>query len=86
MDTFEAVKNNVYAMLGDLAQDFNGHQMDLLFTKFEDAHSWSGPDASKVLDLVGKLAQADAKVLALSLASVCCCVADLCVQKPVGKI
>ena len=61
VDTFEAVKNNVYNMLGDLAQNFDGKQMDLLFTKFEGAHTWAVADTLKVMDLVAKLALADDK-------------------------
>ena len=62
VDTFEAVKHNVYNMLGDLAQDFDSHQMDLLFTKFEGAQDWSVGDTLKVMELVAKLALADDKV------------------------
>ena len=65
VDTFEAVKNNVYAMLGDLAQDFNGNQMDLLFNKFEACSSLSSrqTDTMKVMNLVQQLAVSDSKVL-----------------------
>ncbi|KAK9798582.1 hypothetical protein WJX73_003480 [Symbiochloris irregularis] len=62
VDTFEAVKNNVYAMLGDLAQDFNGNQMDLLFNKFEACSNLSRQtDVVKVMNLVCQLAVSDSK-------------------------
>ena len=35
VDTFETVKNNVYNMLGELAQDFTDTQLNVLFRKFE---------------------------------------------------
>ena len=44
VDTFEAVKNNVYSVLGDLAKDLNGPELDLLFSKFEACTGWPAPD------------------------------------------
>lgn len=68
VDTFEAVKNNVYTMLGDLAQDFNGNQMDLLFNKFEACSSLSRQtDTVKVMNLIRQLAVSDSKVRAASV-------------------
>lgn len=57
------MKNNVYAMLGDLAQDFNGNQMDLLFNKFQAcSHLSRQTDVVKVMNLVCQLAISDNKV------------------------
>lgn len=60
MDTFETVKNNVYDMLGALAQDFNAQQLDALFSKFEGCSG--GQDATKIMDLMRRLAKSDTKV------------------------
>lgn len=62
MDTFETVKNNVFDMLGDLAQDFNNEQLDVLFSKFEDCNVRPVPDAMKIMDLMRRLAKCDTKV------------------------
>ena len=62
MDTFEAVKNNVYGVLGDLAKDLPGPELDLLFSKFEACAGWPAPDALKAMDLLKQLAKSDAKV------------------------
>ena len=55
------MKNNVYDMLGDLAQDFNNQQLDALFSKFEACTG--RPDAMKIMDLMQRLAKSDTKVL-----------------------
>lgn len=62
MDTFEAVKNNVYSVLGDLARDLAAPELDLLFSKFEACTGWPAPDALKAMDLLKQLAKSDAKV------------------------
>lgn len=62
VDTFETVKNNVFDMLGDLAQDFNNEQLDVLFSKFEDCNVRPVPDAMKIMDLMRRLAKCDTKV------------------------
>ena len=62
VDTFETVKNNVYNMLGELAQDFNAEQLDVLFKKFEACAGWPVPDAMKIMDLMRRLAKSDTKV------------------------
>ena len=61
MDTFEAVKNNIFDMLGDLAQDFNDEQLDLLFSKFEVNKGRPVPDSIKIMDLMRRLAKSDTK-------------------------
>ena len=63
VDTFETVKNNVFDMLGDLAQDFNNEQLDVLFSKFEDCNGRPIPDAMKIMDLMRRLAKSDTKVM-----------------------
>lgn len=65
VDTFEAVKNNVYDMLGDLAQDLNNQQLDALFNKFEGCTGRQ--DAMKIMDLMRRLAKSDTKVRILCL-------------------
>lgn len=79
VDTFEAVKNNVYAMLGELAQDFDGNQMDLLFNKFEACSSLASrqTDTMKVMNLVQQLAVSDSKVGPAELAT---CILHACAQ------
>ena len=62
VDTFEAVKNNVYSVLGDLAKDLAGPELDLLFSKFEACVGWPAPDALKAMDLLKQLAKSDATV------------------------
>ena len=62
VDTFEAVKNNVYSVLGDLAKDLNGPELDLLFSKFEACTGWPAPDTLKAMDLLKQLAHSDDKV------------------------
>jgi hypothetical protein len=62
VDTFEAVKNNVYSVLGDLAKDLHGPELDLLFSKFEACTGWPAPDTLKAMDLLKQLAQSDDKV------------------------
>ena len=62
VDTFEAVKNNVYSVLGDLAKDLAGPELDLLFSKFEACIGWPAPDALKAMDLLKQLAKSDAMV------------------------
>ena len=64
VDTFEAVKNNVYSVLGDLAKDLAGPELDLLFSKFEACIGWPAPDALKAMDLLKQLAKSDATVRA----------------------
>ena len=64
VDTFEAVKNNVYGVLGDLAKDLPGPELDLLFSKFEACAGWPAPDALKAMDLLKQLAKSDATVSA----------------------
>lgn len=49
-------------MLGDLAQDFNNEQLDVLFSKFEDCNVRPIPDAMKIMDLMRRLAKSDTKV------------------------
>ena len=61
VDTFEAVKNNIFDMLGDLAQDFNDEQLDLLFSKFEVNKGRPVPDSIKIMDLMRRLAKSDTK-------------------------
>ena len=56
------MKNNVYDMLGDLAQDFNNEQLDTLFSKFEACTGRPVPDAMKIMDLMRRLAKSDTKV------------------------
>ena len=56
------MKNNVYDMLGDLAQDFNNEQLDTLFSKFEACTGKPLPDAMKIMDLMRRLAKSDTKV------------------------
>ena len=65
VDTFEAVKNNVYSVLGDLAKDLHGPELDLLFSKFEACTGWPAPDTLKAMDLLKQLAQSDDKVRSL---------------------
>lgn len=67
MDQFETVKDNVYAMLGDLAQDFTTEQLDMLFKKFEDSAVLLLADALKVVHLTRCLAKSDTKVNLASL-------------------
>ena len=62
VDTFETVKDNVYDLLGDLAQDFNNEQLDILFSKFEDCSVRPVSNAMKVMDLMRRLAKHDTKV------------------------
>jgi len=62
VDTFEAVKNNIFDMLGDLAQDFNNEQLDLLFSKFKVNKGRPVPDSMKIMDLMRRLAKSDTKV------------------------
>lgn len=62
VDTFEAVKTNVYSVLGDLAKDLDGPELDLLFSKFEACTGWPAPDTLKAMDLLKQLAKSDAKV------------------------
>lgn len=62
MDTFEVVKNNVYAMLGDLAMDFTDAQLDSLFHKFQGCTDWPLADTMKILALMRRLAAADNEV------------------------
>ena len=59
VDTFEAVKNNVYSVLGDLAKDLHGPELDLLFSKFEACTGWPAPDTLKAMDLLKRLAHSD---------------------------
>ncbi|EIE24996.1 hypothetical protein COCSUDRAFT_46553 [Coccomyxa subellipsoidea C-169] len=61
VDTFEAVKTNVYSVLGDLAKDLHGPELDLLFSKFEACTGWPAPDTLKAMDLLKQLAKSDAK-------------------------
>lgn len=69
MDTFEAVKNNVYSVLGDLAKDLHGPELDLLFSKFEACTSWPAPDTLKAMDLLKRLAHSDDEARALGCPS-----------------
>lgn len=62
MDQFETVKDNVYGMLGDLAQDFTTEQLDMVFNKFEDSAVWVLADALKVVHLTRCLAKSDTNV------------------------
>ena len=62
VDTFEVVKNNIFDMLGDLAQDFNNEQLDSLFSKFEACSSRPVTDAMKIMDVMRRLAASDTKV------------------------
>lgn len=62
VDTFETVKNNVFDMLGDLAQDFNNEQLNVLFSKFKDCNVRPVPEAMKIMDLMRRLAKCDTKV------------------------
>ena len=64
VDTFEAVKNNVYGVLGDLAKDLHGSELDLLFSKFEACTGWPAPDTLKAMDLLRRLAHSDDKARA----------------------
>ncbi|KAK9822778.1 hypothetical protein WJX74_007862 [Apatococcus lobatus] len=59
VDTFEAVKNNVYSMLGDLAGSLSEEQLNLLFQKFQSRSEWPLADCLKLLDLVAQLADSD---------------------------
>ncbi|BDA41234.1 probable ubiquitin carboxyl-terminal hydrolase FAF-X [Coccomyxa sp. Obi] len=61
VDTFEAVKTNVYSVLGDLAKDLHGPELDLLFSKFEACTGWPAPDTLKAMDLLKQLAKSDDK-------------------------
>ncbi len=61
VDTFETVKDNVYDLLGDLAQDFNNEQLDILFSKFEDCNVRPVSNAMKVMDLMRRMAKHDTK-------------------------
>lgn len=62
VDTFEAVKNNVYSMLGDLAGSLSEEQLNLLFEKFSSRSEWPLADCLKLLDLVAQLADSDQQV------------------------
>ena len=62
MDTFEAVKNNVYSMLGDLAGSLSEEQLNLLFQKFQSRPERPLADCLKLLDLVITLADSDQQV------------------------
>ncbi|KAK9866116.1 hypothetical protein WJX84_008107, partial [Apatococcus fuscideae] len=59
VDTFEAVKNNVYSMLGDLAGSLSEEQLNLMFEKFQSRSEWPLADCLKLLDLVAQLADSD---------------------------
>ncbi|KAK9820599.1 hypothetical protein WJX72_012157 [[Myrmecia] bisecta] len=61
VDTFETVKNNVYAILGDLAQDFDRPQQQLLFQKLGQCDRMPLADRLRVMDLLRCLAETDKK-------------------------
>ena len=52
----------MYSVLGDLAKDLNGPELDLLFSKFEACTGWPAPDTLKAMDLLKQLAHSDDKV------------------------
>ena len=58
------VKNNVYAMLGELAIDFSERQLDMLFRKFEQCSNLPLQDELKIIDLMRHLAMSDKRVRA----------------------
>ena len=62
VDTFEVVKNNIFDMLGDLAQEFNSEQLDSLFSKFETISARPVTDAMKIMDVMRRFAASDTKV------------------------
>lgn len=62
VDTFEVVKNNIFDMLGDLAQEFNSDQLDSLFSKFETISARPVTDAMKIMDVMRRFAASDTKV------------------------
>ena len=82
VDTFETVKDNVYDLLGDLAQDFNNEQLDILFSKFEDCNVRPVSNAMKVMDLMRRLAKHDTKV---SLTAATCWLPEISNCTPVGN-
>jgi hypothetical protein len=66
-DQSVSVKDNVYAMLNYLAQDFTIDQLDLMFNKFEGSPVSVLADALKVVQLTRNLAKSDTNVRLLFL-------------------
>ncbi|GBG68280.1 hypothetical protein CBR_g2828 [Chara braunii] len=60
-DQFEAVKNNIFDLLADLAWSFSPEQLDSLFGRFERSQGRPASDIVKILQLVKKLARSDTK-------------------------
>lgn len=61
-DQSVSVKDNVYAMLNHLAQDFTIDHLDLMFNKFEGSSVSLLADSLKVVQLTRNLAKSDTKV------------------------
>ena len=64
-DTFEAVKINVFALLGDLAPDLQGADLDTLLAKCTAAAAAASPDVPRAANLLRRLAISDVKARAL---------------------
>eukprot|EP00245_Coleochaete_scutata_P011528 TRINITY_DN429_c0_g2_i1.p1 TRINITY_DN429_c0_g2~~TRINITY_DN429_c0_g2_i1.p1 ORF type:complete len:2250 (-),score=350.03 TRINITY_DN429_c0_g2_i1:694-7287(-) len=60
-DQFEAVKNNIFDLLADLAWSFSPEQLDSLFGRFERSQGRPAADIVKILQLIKKLARSDTK-------------------------
>ncbi|KAK3263467.1 Ubiquitin carboxyl-terminal hydrolase 24, partial [Cymbomonas tetramitiformis] len=58
-DTHEALKQNIFNMLADLARYFSSEQLDSLFNRFEHSMAASREDTPKILELAKKLAHSD---------------------------
>ncbi len=62
VDTFEAVKVNVCALLGELAPRLGEKQLELLFAHFGACAAWPAPMALRAMDLLLVLAAKDEAV------------------------
>lgn len=61
-DTFEAVRVNVYNLLGSLAMRLGGRQLDLMFGKFESRGCGVPQGDALLLGLLRRLAESDKEV------------------------
>ncbi|CAI7915538.1 unnamed protein product, partial [Closterium sp. NIES-53] len=60
-DQFEAVKNNIFDLLAELAWSFSDEQLDSLFSRLQHIQGRSAADIAKLMQLVKKLARSDTR-------------------------
>lgn len=68
-DTFEAVKDNVYNLLGTLAMALGSVQLDVLFSKFESCGAGGVSGDAHLTHLLNKLIESDTQARPLQFAT-----------------